>query len=64
MGISDKGRAKLRKEIEKVQRQLKRLRLETHGPNAPDAPLTTKERELGEKLRQLVIKEQGLAEED
>ncbi len=70
MGISDEERAKLKEEVEKlkeevekVQRELEQLRLELHGPDAPDAPQTAKERELGEKLRQLVIRELGLAEE-
>lgn len=57
--MSEEERAKLEKEIEEIRENLKRLQGEIHGPNAPDAPMTPKERELGEKLRQLMMKLHG-----
>ena len=64
MARSDEDRAKLRAEIQQVTRELKSLQRELYGNSTPPPvdSWTPEERELAEKLRQLVIK--ALAEDE
>jgi hypothetical protein len=53
-------KAEIERRIEEVQAELKRVHDDVHGPDAPDAPKTARERALAEELRQLLIKQHGL----
>ena len=63
MATSDEDRAKLQAEIQEVKGKLKSLQRELYGDSTPPPvdSWTPEERELAEKLRQLVIK--ALAED-
>ena len=64
MGVADADRAKLQAEIQQVTSKLKSLQRDLYGDSTPPPvdSWTPEERELAEKLRQLVMK--ALAEDD
>jgi len=64
MGVADADRAKLQAEIQEVTSKLKSLQRDLYGDSTPPPvdSWTPEERELAEKLRQLVMK--ALAEDD